>query len=390
MGRSRVSLVGLMCAVATVSIAQVSPNGPEFQVNTYTTSYQYHPRLGVDAQGNFVVAWMSLGSGGTDTSEFSIQAQRFAANGAPLGGEFQVNTYTTNSQRNPRIAVSAQGDFVVAWDSWFASSGTDTSGNSIQAQRFAANGAPLGGEFQVNTYTTEDQRHPGLGVDAQGNFVVAWHSVGSGGTDTSGASIQAQRFAANGAPLGGEFQVNTITTYGQWDPELGVDAQGNFVVAWMSDVLMGTGAWGHSIQAQRFAANGAPLGDEFQVNTYTTKDQYSPRVAAAPSGEFVVAWSSGGSWGNDDQRSSVQARRYGAEGSPLDAQEFQVNGYTESYQLVGAVIADPLGNFVVAWYSDGSNGSDWSYFSVQARRFDAHFRDGFEAGDTSRWSLAAP
>src|SRR5690606_17835951 len=141
----------------------------------------------------FVVAWQSYGSGGTDTSQYSIQAQRYAANGTPLGSEFQVNTYTTGRQRHPSVAVDSQGNFVVAWESE-GSSGTDTSADSIQAQRCAGHGTPLGSQFQVNSYTTPGQRAPSVAAARQRNFVVAWESNGSSGTDTSSYSIQARRF----------------------------------------------------------------------------------------------------------------------------------------------------------------------------------------------------
>ena len=35
----------------------------------------------------------------------------------PAGGEFQANTYTTNNQWRASLATSAMGDFVVTWDS---------------------------------------------------------------------------------------------------------------------------------------------------------------------------------------------------------------------------------------------------------------------------------
>jgi hypothetical protein len=54
---------------------------------------------------------------------------------------------------------------------------------------------PLDGEFQVNSYTTDDQLKSVVAVDPQGNFVVTWDSSGSYDTDTSALSVQAQRFA---------------------------------------------------------------------------------------------------------------------------------------------------------------------------------------------------
>ena len=118
--------------------AQPIPLGPETQVNTYTTSMQVFPDVATDPLGNAVVVWQSLGSSGTDPQGFSIQGQRLDAVGAPIGGEFQVNSYTLNSQYRPSVAVWPDGSFVVVWES-YGSAGTDTSRRSIQAQRFAAN-----------------------------------------------------------------------------------------------------------------------------------------------------------------------------------------------------------------------------------------------------------
>ena len=75
----------------------------------------------------------------------------------PVGPEFQVNSYTPNSQRFPAIASDADGDFVVAWQS-SSSSGGDTSYSSVQGQRYSAAGLPQGAQFQVNSYTTSLQR----------------------------------------------------------------------------------------------------------------------------------------------------------------------------------------------------------------------------------------
>jgi hypothetical protein len=54
-----------------------SPVGAQFQVNTYTDNYQYRRSVAADADGGFVVVWQSYGSSGTDTSSFSIHAQRY-------------------------------------------------------------------------------------------------------------------------------------------------------------------------------------------------------------------------------------------------------------------------------------------------------------------------
>ena len=115
----------------------------DFQVNTYTTSYQTYTAVASDAAGNFVVVWESFGSAGGDTSNESVQARRYAADGTALDAEnLQVNTYGTNFQGEPAVAMDADGNFAVVWTSSVSGS-DDTSGWSIQGRRFAANGTAL-------------------------------------------------------------------------------------------------------------------------------------------------------------------------------------------------------------------------------------------------------
>ncbi len=191
--------------------AHAQPVGGEFQVNTYTASQQRSAAVGPDGAGGFVVVWASYGSSGTDTFFESIQGQRYASTGTAVGAQFQVNTYTTSSQRFPAVGPDGAGGFVVVWAS-YGSSGTDTSLESVQGQRYASTGTAVGGEIQVNTYTTYFQFWPAVGPDGAGGFVVVWESLGSSGTDTNSASVQGQRYASAGTAIGGEFQVNAYTT----------------------------------------------------------------------------------------------------------------------------------------------------------------------------------
>src|SRR5690606_4694330 len=133
-----------------------------------------------------VVAWMSLGSFGSDDSYTSIQARRFDASGTPLDPtEFQVNTQTNYYQDVPHLAAAPNGDFVIAWTDWYDPAGDDHIG--VKARRFASDGTPLDAQdFQVNTYTPTGQNPSDVLVDPEGNFIIAWKSVGSLGPDMDG------------------------------------------------------------------------------------------------------------------------------------------------------------------------------------------------------------
>ena len=135
---------GMALGAVPAARAQLSPLDGQFQVNSYTTNNQYQPAVTADGEGNFLIVWTSFGSGGTDTSNMSIQARRWTASGAELGAEFQVNSFTTSTQRFPAVAAVSDGAFVAAWPS-LGSTGTDTSDDSIQARRFLSNGVAIGG-----------------------------------------------------------------------------------------------------------------------------------------------------------------------------------------------------------------------------------------------------
>lgn len=70
--------------------------------------------------------------------------------------------------------------------------------------------------------------------------------------------------------------------------------------------------------------------------------------------------------------------------------QLQVNTYAMGQQRFPALAADGLGNFVVAWESFGSSGTDASAYSIQAQRYDGLFRDGLESGGAARWSATVP
>ena len=82
-----------------------------------------------------------------------------------------------------------------------------------------------------------------------------------------------------------------------------MDADSDFVITWHSDVL-GNGDF--DIYAQRYNANGSTALDEFRVNTFTTSNQASPSIAMDADDDFIIAWHSDGQDGSDN----VYAQRY--------------------------------------------------------------------------------
>jgi len=340
---------------ATAALAQ-APDGGEFLVNAYRTGVQSTPAVAKDESGNFVVVWTSYGQDGSYDGVFG---QRFGPSGLALGPEFQVNTYTTGFQRTPSVAADGRGNFVVAW----AAASQDGSAYGVFARRYDALGVPIGGEILVNTYTIGDQVGPAVAADKAGNFVVVWGGRSQGDL----FSVSGQRFDAIGFRQGGEFRANTYTTGAQGAPSVAFGSNGSFLVVWTSDTVPSQDGSSAGVFAQCYDASGAPLGGEFQVNSYTTSKQATyghPAVAGGGNGTFVVVWQSAYQDGDDF---GVVARRLDASSCAFQGPEFLVNAATTGRQAFATVAADEKGEFTVVWESVTSGGYGYEIF---ARRFD--------------------
>jgi hypothetical protein len=144
----------LLTALPGITAAQPMPAGGEFRVNTYTTDRQSGPVVAMDSAGSFVVLWSSKTQ---DGSLFGVFGQRYDAMGVPRGDEFRVNTYTTNSQLVPAVAVDGAGNFVVVWDSF----AQDGSSYGVFGRRYDAAGAQRGAS-SGSTATRRITRPPAL------------------------------------------------------------------------------------------------------------------------------------------------------------------------------------------------------------------------------------
>jgi streptogramin lyase len=393
-----------------VLAAAPQPAGGEIRVPSMTEGYQESGwqttrSTGMDAEGNFVVVWTTYGASWSDAD---VRGRLYDAAGVPLGDEFPVNPAWSGYDHSPSVAMAPDGDFAVVWQAWpsdvsfpggiylglfdatgarrldpilVTQSGQDpdvaidadgdvmivwteygSTGNraDVSGRRYDPQGVPQGPSFRVNTYRPGSQDSPAVAMDAAGNGVVVWTSDiqdGNGG-------VYAQRFDAAGQPVGAEFRVGTSNE--PWlrhseAPTVAMEDDGSFVVAW-SDLRPDT--WNREIYVRRYDAQGRDRGPEFRVNTWTPGDQNGPSVAMDADGGFVVTWS--GCWEVDGGAQEIFARRYDGQGRP-ESVEFRVNAYTHGRQRSGAVAMAATGEFVVAWTSDQQDPDGSS--GIYAQRF---------------------
>lgn len=256
--------------------------------------------------GASVIVWAAPATRARLTEIF---ARRYDANGQPIGLPFQVNQQDRLRQNNPRVAIAADGAFIVAW---LSEAGAD--GLQVIARRFTPEGQPVGPEFRV------DRDDPtvitvglGLAMNAQGEAVVTYTKRRILLPAVYIRTVRGQRISADGT-LGKEFRAALTPLPNLRNPAVCITPSGDFVIAWRSDgdVKVTT-----HIYARRFHANGRPYG-VLPQHVSQRSDQATaygaPAVVASPDNGFTVAWTG---YGADARPLSVFIRRFDADDKPV-------------------------------------------------------------------------
>jgi hypothetical protein len=208
-----------------------------------------------------------------------------------------------------------------------------------------------GSIFVVNTILPLHQFHPAVATDQAGDFVITWQ-----GYDSWGHGIYARRYNSAGVPQDDpEMQVNLTDLGHQWEPDVAMAPNGNFVITWMDD---------DDVFAQRFDKDGNRLPingvNEFRINNITDNYQRSPSIAMDGSGNFTITWES---FAPEPTYYDVYARRFGSDGNAIDNSEFLVNTtVTAGSQRFPSIAMEDNGDFTIAWYHEG-NGIHGRHYS---------------------------
>jgi len=228
-------LPGMLPAI--VSTQNRSPSDLlTFRVNTDTTNAQGQPTVGVDDVGNFVIAW---GSGGQELSYFNdIRAQWYNRDGEAFGQEVNVNNADTSVHFDPYVALSHDGNAVIAWTS--TDTPTVTIGGSlvgtVNAKGYASDGQVLLPQFNVGGVAGAS-----VAFDRDNNFYISRHR-NAGGQNITGlaaSDVFAVGYRLDGTVLRPEFRVNSgsidtavnsLWPLWQYSSQIVSDADGDLVI----------------------------------------------------------------------------------------------------------------------------------------------------------------
>ena len=325
----------------------------DFQVAKFANVDQSRPAIAMDADGDVVITFESgykYGNtqDGDGTGIIGVHFEKVN----PVLNESEdryANTTTASNQKNPDVSTDGVGNYVVVWDS---ENETDDDFRGVYGQLFNKNSEPIGSQFHINEYTNENQDNPAVAMDIDGDFVVVWESYNQ---DTYYETVMARRFDKNANPKDSEFQVNTHFQQNQFRPDVATDADGNFVVTWESDQQDGDGA---GVYARLFDANGVETKAEWQVNTALVGDQKQPSVAMDEEGDFAITWT-----GYESPYNHIFVKIFDAAGEEKVAE--QIVNTSGDYNSAPTIAMDVDGDFAIAWESRNSK-----YYDVYVRKFD--------------------
>jgi hypothetical protein len=333
----------------------LSGSGDVFAVNTTTTNDQQNARVTLLKNGGAAFVWQ----GGPNNLQHIYGRFLNASNVWLTTTNVTVSTFTNSFQEQPAIATLTNGDVIVVWTS-FDQAGSNSL-DDIYGQLLSTNGARIGTNFLVNTYTTYNQRTPAVAALANGGFVVTWASEqelstapnwGSNNTYYGSAAVQLPSsdvferlftvFGSTITPSTGEILVDQSPNPCS-GPDVATAADGSYMVTWCANDPTNL-ADGWDIYARSFTnSSGGPV---IPVNSYTYGDQYNPQISVI-GGEYMIAWTS---MGQDGSREGVFGQLVNENGV-LVGNEFIVNTTTLGEQMQPAVASDGTGQFLAVWTS---------------------------------------
>ncbi len=257
------------------------------------------PALGLSETSRWVLAWSE---GNDATNGVDSFAQIFEAD-LPVAAPIRLNTPSFGGYYSDVVAATDPFGNSVAI--WHADLDFDINGE-LWAQRISRDGVALGDEFRIALEGAEWQFVCDVAMDSQGRFVVAWEQgdpVAEGSTN-----VYARRFGADGVPLGEPFRVPTESAGAQYDCDLAMNREGDFVVAWHHD--LGTLADFQDLYVRAFRADGTPYGPPLRVDEPRPPELFwiavHPAVSINDAGVFVVAWEGG----PESESQQIFARKY--------------------------------------------------------------------------------
>jgi hypothetical protein len=336
---------GINRTTAQVLNADGSPAGAAFNIGTRG----FGASLAMDKDGDFVAAWYDSAQGSYYGN--TVYAQRYNAAGVAQGNPIKIATVKGGALNLShlaavKVAMDDDGDFTVAWtriESFGIPIGYAKLVLSEGSKTYAEVRRPSGSILKFPTvvdsvsprlFTVSYHDNPyfnadvidGLAMNGKGNAVMAFDVWRNAEAQTGHALLL-------GPALSSKSSLLTLTDVSGTYDGVGIDASGNFDVAWEDA----------SIYVSRYASDGSPLGATPAIAAVDALERAT--LSVAPSGEFAVSWGAAG-----DTESYVKRAQYFHADGTADGASFVIDdGATYQNTADMAAGIDGLGNLLAVW-----------------------------------------
>jgi hypothetical protein len=261
--------------------------------------------------------------------------------GAAFGATFNVVNGAA-AEREPAVAASPGGDFLVTFTQGGATEAPDLRGRLV-----TASGVPTGAAFDVSAAPGSQSQSAASFVG--GAFAVVWANNDSGidiyGARVSPAGVVLDTRAQGELTVGGVALSEAPSTQNQ--PEIAC-RDASCLVTWTDRRSLTT--TGFDVFGQVVGADLVLAGGEIAVAT-AVRDQRAPSVAAAASG-WLTSWQDNRHGGAD----AVHVARVSAGGAVTDPDGILV--VSGNNRQSAPTVAENDANWIVAWSDSRALGSD--------------------------------
>jgi Ca2+-binding RTX toxin-like protein len=273
------------------------------------------PDIAAFPDGSYIVVWQS----GIATGEYA----RFTSAGVMVGSPVSIGSPIFR----PDIAVLSDGGWVVTWDD----------NADVYAQTFNAAGEPAPATL-ISTMPTGQHMHSAVIPLADGSYVVAW--------DENAFSNSGNRIWISHNGVASQIAEGTLMRL----PQIELMPDGRLLVVWQNHAAEPT-TIDNDIYFSFVNTNGTVTAPTL-VNTGDQQlDQLDPQVGVFADGRFVIAWATAD--GSSASPFSINAQVFQSDGTPLPGAflEHAEDDYSLDNQQMSLTILNGQ-EFMIAWVDE--------------------------------------
>jgi len=331
-GLARVACVCLSVAAAlALGVPAHAAAAWSRHIDVAVANYVSEPDVAMDPAGDAVFMWRQDTPGTTGFRYGALYTRTRSANGA-LGPIRQLSPRVPEGGEHD-LAVDSQGNAYFVWRTW------DGPGFQIRARVLTADGTLGPVQTLADTGDTRDYvADPMVAVDPSGRAVFAWGFTRDNGPDL----IKIRSRSASGVLS----PVQKVASVGhRYYADMGIDSQGRATFVWEAWAVQTNN--GLAEYSRDLTPDGA-LGPVTRVSKIGATGD-APQVAVTPSGRAVFQWSE---YKSKPGTMTLLARARAADGAlgPIQA----LGTFDASQNWSSRLALAPTGEAVFCWHADGA------------------------------------